>query len=188
MKRNLLFALSLASTALAANSAGDAVPLLFIANHGQAPSTVLFMAKGSGVTAFFSPGEALFRLGDSSVRLQFVGSAPSVQVLGQEPLPGLANFLIGPEEEWRLGVPLYGGAVYRGLYPGIDMVYGGHGLSLKSEFVVAPGADPSMIRMRYSGTGEIQIDERGNLLIPLDSDGKNAGRELREQAPTIYQE
>jgi len=167
---------------LAATPAGDAVPLVFIANQGQAPSVVRFMVKGSGLTAFFSPEEALFRMGEASVRVQFVGSRPAVEVEGLERQPGQANFLIGPQEEWRLGVPLYGGVIYRELYPGIDMVYGGRRQDLKSEFLVAPGADPSRIQLRYVGTGEVRIDESGALVIPVN------GRELREQAPTVYQE
>src|ERR1035437_766086 len=62
------------------------------------------------------------------------------------------------------------------------MVYGGEGRDLKSEFVVAPGADPSRIRVRYAGAGGVRIEEDGALAIPVD------GLELREQARSIYQE
>src|ERR1039457_6226370 len=62
MIRTLLVALIANGAALAANPVKDAVPLFFIANHGQAPSAVRFMAKGSGLTAYFSPGGALFRV------------------------------------------------------------------------------------------------------------------------------
>jgi hypothetical protein len=55
MMRNLLVALIANGAALAANPVKDAVPLFFIANHGQAPSAVRFMAKGSGLTAYTSP-------------------------------------------------------------------------------------------------------------------------------------
>src|SRR5713226_194391 len=105
IKRNLLLVWIATCAALAANPAGNAVPLVFIANHGQAPPAVRFMAKGSGLTAFFSPGEALFRMGDASVRVEFAGSRSAVEVVGVDRLAGQANFLIGPEEEWRLGVP-----------------------------------------------------------------------------------
>ena len=183
--RNLLLVWIAAGAGLAANP--TAVPLVFIANHGQAPEAVRFMVKGSGLTAFFSPEEAVFRMGEASVRVQFVGASPAVQIEGLEPQPGQANFLIGPREEWRLGVPLYGGVAYRQLYPGIDMVYGGRRQDLKSEFIVAPGVDPSQIQLRYVGTGEVRIDESGALVIPLGGIGKN-GRELQEQAPVAYQE
>jgi hypothetical protein len=140
------------------------------------------MAQGSGLTAYFSPGGALFRVDNKSVRVQFVGASPSVEVEGIQQLPGLANFLTGEADQWRTGVPLYGGVAYRQLYPGIDMLYGANVRNLKSEFVVAPGADPAQIRMRYLSDGEVRVDERGALVIPLN------GQELREQAPTIYQD
>ena len=182
MMRNLLVVLIANSAALAANPVKDAVPLFFIANCGQAPPAVRFMAKGSGLTAYFSPGEAVFRVAGRSVRMQFEGANPSPQVEGMERLPGHANFLIGPQKDWRPDVPLYGAVVYRDLYPGVDMIYGGEGRDLKSEFVVAPGADPSRIRVRYAGAGGVRVAEDGALAIPVD------GRELRERAPSIYQE
>lgn len=139
MMRNLLVALIANLAALAANPVKDAVPLFFIANHGQAPAAVRFMAKGSGLTAYFSPGEALLRVAGRSVRMQFEQANPSPRVEGIEPLPGHANFLIGAKKDWRPDVPLYGAVVYRELYPAIDMIYGGEGRDLKSGFVVAPG-------------------------------------------------
>jgi hypothetical protein len=99
-----------------------------------------------------------------------------------ERLPGHASFLLGAQQDWRPDVPLYGAVAYRELYAGIDMVYGGEGRNLKSEYVVAPGADPSRIRVRYAGAGGVRIDGNGALAIAVD------GRELREQAPSIYQE
>jgi hypothetical protein len=182
MLRNLLIVWIAATAALSANSPEDAISLLFIANQGQAPPAVRFMAKGSGVTAFFSPEEASFRMGNASVRVQFDGANPKVRVEGSKRLPGQANFLTGPAGDWRLNVPLYDGVIYRELYSGIDMVYGSHGRSLKSEFIVAPGADPAQIRMRYMGAGHVRVEENGSLVIPV------AGRELREEAPSIYQD
>ena len=37
------------------------------------------------------------------------------------------------------------------LYPGIDVVYYGKGGELEYDFDLAPGADPSRIRMRFDG-------------------------------------
>jgi hypothetical protein len=182
MMRNLLVALIANGAALAANPVKDAVPLFFIANQGQAPAAVRFMAKGSGLTAYFSPGEALFRVAGRSVRMQFEQANPSPRVEGMERLPGHANFLIGEPRDWRSDVPLYGTVVYRELYPGIDMFFSGQGRDLKSGFVVAPGADPSRIRLRYAGGDGVRVEESGALVIPVN------GQELREQAPSIYQE
>ena len=79
-------------------------------------------------------------------------------------------------------MPLFGRVVYRDLYPGIDMFYSSSTRRLKSEFVVAPGADPSRIQIAYTGVAGIRIDEAGGLIFSTP-DG-----ELREAAPVIYQE
>src|SRR5450432_4276759 len=145
MMRNLLTVLFAAFATMAAAPSDPIVPLFFIANHGQAPSNVRFMAHGSGLTAYFLPGEALFKVGNSSVRVRFPGSSHSAEIEGTQQLAGHANFLTGESDQWQVGVPLFGAVGYRQLYPGIDMLYGGKGLNLKSEFVVGPGADPAQI-------------------------------------------
>ena len=61
------------------------------------------------------------------------------------------------------------------------MIYTGSARNLKSEFIVAPGADPEQIRVRYSGAGELRIDPAGDLVMSIN------GREFREQSPYIYQ-
>src|ERR1035441_9512465 len=63
-----------------------------------------------------------------------------------------------------------------------DMVYGGQGRYLKSEFQVRAGADPSLIRVRYSGAGELRIDGEGALIV------STRGGDLREEPPVSYQE
>src|SRR3984885_11246938 len=106
------------------------LPMFFVANQGQAPSEVRFMAKASWLNAYFLRGEVLFALADASVRVQFEGADPRREPQGTGPLPGRANFLVGAEDRWRLGIPMYTAITYPGLYPGIDMVYGGNGREL----------------------------------------------------------
>jgi hypothetical protein len=168
-------------TVLAAQSGKSTVPLFFIENHGQAPAGVRLMAKGSGITVYFSPSEVLYRAGRKSVRIEFAGAnyaAPE----GTEEMPGRANFFRGGPEEWVIGASLFGGVVYRNLYPGIDLRYGADGRNLKSAFEVAPGSDPSVILMRYVDAYDLRIGQRGELLIPLN------GQDLREEVPAFYQD
>ena len=181
--RNLLFAL--VAPALLAAAPADvpsrAAPLFFTANRGQLPPRVRFMAQGSGLEVYFARQEIVFRGAGAVVRAALLDSEPGVRIEGIDRLAGEANFLIGEQSEWRLGVPVYAGVVYRGLYPGIDMVYRGEGRDMKSEFVVAPEADPAHIRIRYRG-GEVRVDRNGELVVAVH------GHELRERAPDIYQE
>jgi hypothetical protein len=173
----------------AAGSAADKVPLFFVENAGQASAPVHFVAQGSGGSAWFSPGEVAFLAGGVLVRISAVGSNPAAPIEGVDRLSGSANFLIGSEERWRVGVPLYRSIAYRGLYPGIDMIYGSDGQNLKSEYVVQPGADASLIRIAYLGAGRPTMDESGALTISVHGsvDGSVNGDRLREEPPVIYQ-
>src|ERR1035437_9601499 len=182
MSRLLLLVFILNRALLAGTPRADAVPLFFIPNRGQAESPVRFMVKGSGLTAHLLPGEIKLRIAGFTVSMRFEGANPEHRVEGNQALPGHANFLTGSEVNWRVDLPLYGSVVYRDLYPGIDMVYGGADRNLKSEFLVAAGADPSRIRVRYVGAGDPWIDADGSLVVPLE------GTELRERAPLVYQE
>ena len=139
------------------------------------------MAQGSGLTAYFLSNEVAFRIGRSSVNVHYPGANPSAAPEGLGRMAAHANFLIGKAADWRVGVPLYREIAYRWIYPGIDMVFGGSGRNLNSEFRVAPGANPSRVRLRYTGTGELRIED-GALVIPVGA------YELREQAPLAYQE
>ncbi len=182
MRRTLLLAFFLNRALLAVTPGPDAVPLFFIPNQGQAASPVRFMVKGSGLTAHLLPGEIELRIAGLHVSMRFEGANPGHRVEGNQALPGRVNFLTGSEADWRVDLPVYGSVVYRELYPGIDMEYGAAGRYLKSEFLVAAGADASRIRVRYVGAGDPWIDGDGSLVVPVE------GTELRERAPLVYQE
>src|SRR5690348_15718220 len=123
--RNLLSALILSGVLVAAasempRSRAEGVPLFFTENLGQLPAKIRFMAQGSGLVAYFAPEDIFFRGQGALVRAHFLAVEPGVRIEGIEPLPGHVNFLIGAEDSWQLGVPVYSGVAYRGLYSGID--------------------------------------------------------------------
>ncbi len=168
--RTYLLAVALSVIAGAAPRGGESAPIFFIANRGQAPAAVRFMVKGSGLTAYFLPGETDLDLGGGTLRLRLEGAYPGHPVAGEGRLAGHANFLRGSKSTWTLNVPLYESLLYRGVYPGIDMRYGGAGPALKSEFRVSPGADPKRIRIRYSGGTPPWIDTDGSLVVGIIGD------------------
>ena len=57
------------------------------------------------------------------------------------------------------------------MYPGIDLVYYGNQSQLEYDFVVAPGADPSRIRMQLSGAAHIRADASGDLVLGVPVGG-----------------
>ena len=62
------------------------------------------------------------------------------------------------------------------------MPYAAGDSKIKSEFLVAPCADPGQIRLEYSGADRVFIDPHGDLVV------RTGVAELREQAPVAYQE
>ena len=180
--RILVFTLLAHSLALAAERPSSQIPLFFIPSAGQGPESAKFVAKGSGLTAAFSPDRVAFRIGGTAIEMVFEGADPQCRVEGRERLAGRANFLQGTGERWRTDVPMYGSVFYRELYPGVDMRYGSNGRNLKSEFMIAAGADVSDIQIRYAGARATRIAGDGSLVIGID------GEELREERPVAYQQ
>jgi hypothetical protein len=125
------------------------------------------------------------------VRLRFEGANPVPEVTGARRLSAIVNYLIGNDPtKWRTNLPTYASIVYRELYPGIDLRYGGAEGLLKGTYTIAPGADPSLIRWHYDGATSVRVDETtGDLLIRLP-DAVKAGSEghtLTERAPVAWQ-
>jgi len=135
---------------------------------------VQYIVQTPELSARFRGDSAIFQVHGQQIGLRFIGANPDVTIGGVELLPAKINFFLGTGD-WKTDVPSYSKIVYRNLYPGIDMTYGGTGRLVKSEFVVAPGADPNRIRLQYSKP--VSIDGNGNLV----ADG------FSEAAPEIYQ-
>ena len=190
---------------------GDAaarLPLLFEANRGQTHAKVDFLSRGGGYTAFFTPSEAVFVLNQHTsgaketdhlatlptasdappagalvLRLQLLGANPAPAAVGLEELPGVSNYFIGNDPaQWRTGVPSYARVLYRDVYPGIDLVYYGSLLEMEYDFIVAPGADPSAILLRYEGAERLSLDPQGNLVLQIQD------RRVTSKAPFLYQQ
>ncbi len=179
------------------------MPIEFVVNHGQTDARVKFMARVPGGTLFLAQGEAVFAAASQRrsdprdarkpaaeergerpvVRMRFVGADPAARIEGLERLAGVSHFYVGSDpSRWHTDVPHYARVAYRNAWPGIDVVFYVRDGGLEYDFVVAPGADPSRIDLRYDGADELRVDEvSGELLV-------RAGRlELRQPAPETYQ-
>jgi hypothetical protein len=160
---------------------GPRMPLLFIPNHGQASPEAQFMAKGVGITALFERDEVVYAAHGGSVRVRFTGASGPTAIEGVARIAGEVNFLNGHEEDWQRGIPVYSGVAYRDVYTGIDLRFSGAGRHLKSEFLVAPGADPGRIGLEFTGADRVWVKDDGSL-------GVRFGRRLvHEEPPLIYQ-
>jgi hypothetical protein len=155
----------------------------FIPNHGQVQSEVRYIIKAPALEAGFDLAAVHLNLRGATLRVGFAGANASPRLEALDELPGRANFLLGSQPaQWKTNLPTYATLAYRDLYPGIDALYRGLEDRLKSEFIVAPGADPSLIRLVYSGVQRLRLDSSGALLLTT------AAGELRERLPEIYQE
>jgi hypothetical protein len=158
----------------------EKLPLVFEQNAGQTDRRVDFLSRGPGYTLFLSSGEAVLRLNGSVVRMQMAGASRTASATGLELLPGKSNYL-GSTGTYT-GINQYGRLKYTDVYKGIDLVYYGRQRQLEYDFVVAPGADPSAIRIRFEGADRMEVDRSGDLVI-----GTAAG-DLRFHRPVVYQE
>src|SRR5439155_25677470 len=87
------------------------------------------------------------------VRMRMIGSNPTPNLVGLEPLPGRSNYLVGNDpRRWRTGVTRYARVEYESVYPGIDLVFRGSDSRLEYDLIAAPGADPGVIRIGFQGT------------------------------------
>ena len=181
------------------------LPLFFEPNQGQTDSRVKFLARGAGYGIFLTADEAVLELQQTApvgtqpgafkadsqrpaanvIRMRLEGThraatqaAASIQ--GTQPLPGRSNYFIGNDPaKWRRGIPQFGGVEYKGVYPGIDLLYYGNQRQLEYDFRVAPGADPNQIALSFKGASA-HLDS-GDLVLST-SEG-----DVHFQAPHIYQ-
>jgi hypothetical protein len=186
------------------------LPLSFEENQGQTDARVKYLARGNGYTVFLADDEsATFRLQagvnarsrqgdralpsknnsapakapDTVVRLSLAGSNAHAPVEGLDLQPGYSNYFLGNNPaRWRRNIPHYARVKYRGVYPGVDLVYYGHQGQLESDYVLAPGAHAERIALRVEGAKNLKLNPDGDLAFstPLG--------ELVLRRPIAYQE
>ena len=176
------------------------LPLGFEANRGQTDSQVRFLSRGSGYSLFLTSSEAILTLRKPSrdrrgvetpskpeapsavLRMRLVGANAKPEVAAMEELPSRSNYFIGNDPaKWRTNVPSYAKVRYEAVYPGVDLVYYGNQQQLEYDFVVAPGADPTIISLDFAGADRREVDDRGDLVLSLGNE------QVRFNKPVIYQ-
>jgi chitodextrinase len=192
------------SARVALKEAYGKLPMSFEVNRGQADARVKFLARGNGYNFFLTSAGAVLTLGRPSgdvsragkvaparaagrrpavLRMEMEGANPSAQVTGVDELEGRSNYFVGADPRaWHTDVPNYAGVRYGDIYPGIDLVYYGNQSQLEYDFVVAPGADPSSVAIRFGGASKVRVDGDGSLVL------RTPAGEVRQRRPFIYQE
>ena len=161
-------------------------PLQFEENRGQAPAQYDYLSHGRGCSLFMRSNETkvvLFdKSGASAASLKLISASAEKKGVGMEPLPGIVNYFRGSDpEKWIKEVPTNARVKYEGIYPGVDVVYYGNQQRLEYDFVIAPNADPNVIRWTVEGAQALNIDDKGALVLTI------GGRELAIKKPVAYQ-
>src|SRR4030095_7049674 len=171
------------------------LPLSFEPNEGQTDPKVKFLTRSNGHALFLTSNEVLLLYQnvrkakhDSSdvsvMRMRLEDANTNPHITGLSELPGKSNYFIGNDpRQWRTDIPTYARVKYEAIYPGVDLVYyGTQGRQLEYDFMVAAGADPRQIKLSFAGADRLELDSQGDLLV------HSAGRQMRMQKPSVYQE
>jgi hypothetical protein len=172
------------------------LPLHFDANRGQAGPAVQFLSRGPGFSLSLTARESVLSLTRRTrpaagspgmppavIRMAWKGANPDATAVGRDALPGKSNYLVGNDaSKWITGVASFGKVQYRNLYPGVDLVFYGTGRQLEYDFILAPGVDPGVIRLSFSGEDSLDIDEGGRLILRVGEET------IVQHAPVVYQE
>ncbi len=99
------------------------------------------------------------------IDVNFIGANPSVEIFAKNSSRTYFNYYTSEASDVTL-VPGYHQILYKNIYPGIDVVFSAKGGdSVKYEWMVHPGADPSKIKLQYSGATAIVESENGGYQI-----------------------
>jgi hypothetical protein len=174
------------------------LPVSFEPNVGQAAPGVRFVGMEGGATVLFARTQvalafsstrragtqaALRDAGSGLLRIRFVGADASGNIVAKARLDGVSNYLIGRDPSgWLTNVPRFGRIVYEHPYPGVTVAfYGNVANELEYDVTVAPGADPSIVRIGVKGESALGLTADGSLVVRMH------GNRVVLPAPRIYQ-
>ncbi len=168
----------------------------FEPNFGQTDPRVRYISHGAGSPMFLMPDGLVARLTQPSsdvdhvVEMKIIGANPQAESEELNPQPGLSNYFIGNDpDRWQRGIRRFGSVKFKGVYPGIDLLYrgsteplSGGAQALEYDFVVNPGADPARIRLQFTGVEDVRLSDEGDLTL------QTVVGDLRQRRPVVYQQ
>jgi gliding motility-associated-like protein len=165
----------------------------FIKYRMQLDGGLLFLEEG-GLTYNFYDKKKLssFHMGGigrtndpsikcHAIKVEFVGSNKKALTESYDANEFYENYYIGKDpSKWKGGVKNYKKIIYRKIYNGIDYEAITSTKSIKYNFYVNPGSDPSQIQIKYTGVDKIKI-KKGELIVPTSIDS------IVERKPFAFQ-
>ncbi len=181
---------------------GQAAPgngSIFVQNRGQWPADVRFRADIPGGFLFLKTHSLHYVFYDTKavadhhatglpvsdvirahgVEVQLTGSqTPALE--GVHPAETGITYLLGNDPAHHVSnAPTFGEVIYHEIYPGIDLRIYAFYETLKYEFTVKPGADPTPIRLNYAGADAVSL-YAGKLVV------NTSVTQFSEKAPYSY--
>lgn len=162
--------------------------MAFEENRGQTDARVRFLARGPRYTVLLTADESVIKVADrdrggAALGMRLIGAQSPRRIFGAVPLAGKSHYLLGSDpRRWTIDVPTYARVRYDGVYDGVDVVYYGTQQRLEYDFVLAPGVDPRVVRVGFSGADSMHVSPDGDLILRV------GGRELRQPRPVAFQE
>ncbi|HTF20308.1 MAG TPA: hypothetical protein VK658_19690, partial [Chryseolinea sp.] len=167
--------------------------LKFEENKSQWPATYHYGASIPGGSFFVQPGVFTFLFFDQAqidqwhekshgaddggewptemvdgvrVETRFIGANHRATAVPIDQNSDYSNYFIGTDtRSWAPGVRNYQAVQYQALYTGIDLMIYSSEQNLKYDFVVAAGADPSVIQFAYEGIDKVMLSAGGDLEV-----------------------
>lgn len=113
-------------------------------------------------------------------QMVFVGMNQNASPYGKNAFNTEYNFFIGDDpERWAGNLSAFAEVVYPNIYSGIDLKVYSNG-AIKYDFIIAPGANPDQIKIRYFGVNP-RINKKGQLEI------RTSVTDILESRPFAYQ-
>ncbi|MFZ6050557.1 DUF7948 domain-containing protein [Halocola ammonii] len=199
MKKTIRHILSLLLVASSLMASGQAE---FVPNHGQWHQNVAFRTEIPAGVLYAEPTALTFQLFDAEemqnlhphsgqtefpedlhshvYKVHFEGAqAPIIE--GRKEFAHYYNFYKGNDESrWASNVQPVQQVAYSDLYENIDLLLYSTADRIKYDFKVKPGADPSLIELRYEGPEKMTLKD-GKLIV------KTSVGTVTEHEPYCYQ-
>jgi gliding motility-associated-like protein len=171
----------------------------FINNQGQFPKQVkakvnlpsgsLFIENGKLVYAFYSADQLVSihnltatnkKIDAHAYVMQFINSNTDASVDFLDESKYYENYFLGDKSKWALNVKSYKSIYQNNVYSGIDIKFYIDRDKLKYDIIIAPNADASLIKIKYSGLDDVRLDD-GNLYT------NTSVNTVKESQPFAYQ-
>lgn len=129
--------------------------------------------------AILGPSKKVLR--SHAYAVEFINANPNALIVPDKPQSTYNNYFIGNDpEKWASNCKIYGGITVKDIYPGVDVRYYSHSGQMKYDLIIAPGADPSQIALKYNGVNKLEVKNRQLIISTSVGD-------LKELAPYSYQ-